>query len=246
MIGVANLKHTNIMKEANTASSIPFGSVKRNSSFIDLTGMVFNELTVIKESIPRIGSRGRKFTMWTCKCSCGTERDIQGECLKKGNNKSCGCLRRKMTIQKNTTHGECHTPEYSAWGQMVDRCSNPKSTCWKNYGGRGISVCERWLKFENFLEDMGKKTSPLHSIDRKNVNGNYESENCKWSTNKEQQRNKRNSRLIEINGESKCVAEWSDISGIRQGTIWHRLKSGWTNKSSVFHALNYGHRPVDT
>jgi len=103
----------------------------------------------------------------------------------------------------------------------------------KNYGGRGISVCDQWADFKVFLLDMGKKPSPYHSIDRVDVNGNYNPENCRWATTKEQSRNKRSSRLVELNGSIRCAAEWSDETGIPAYVIRGRLDSGWTPEKAV-------------
>lgn len=244
MAGVANLKHTDIMKEDDASLLLCTGRVKRNPSFLDLTGRVFSELTVIQESTPKIDSAGRRFTMWKCKCSCGNVRDIQGECLKSGRNKSCGCFRKKATISRNTTHGKYLTPENRTWRQMLNRCKNPNNPSWKNYGGRGIKVCSRWDSFLLFLEDMGLRPSNAHSIDRfPNNDGDYEPGNCRWATAVEQTRNQRTNRIIEVDGESKCIAEWSELSGISQSAIWWRLKAGWSPKNAIFHALNFGHKP---
>ena len=111
---------------------------------------------------------------------------------------------------------------------MIARCYNPNNAAYNRYGGRGITVCKRWRKFENFLADMGNRPSSKYSIDRIDNSGNYTRENCKWSTMKEQCRNRRNNRLLTLNGETHCVAEWVDIVGIRSDTIRARLKRGWS------------------
>ncbi|HDX9500141.1 TPA: AP2 domain-containing protein, partial [Bacillus thuringiensis] len=125
-------------------------------------------------------------TMWNCLCDCGNERVVDGYSLSKGSSKSCGC--------NNIKHGMKHTPEYNIWGLMKSRCSNLNDSGWENYGARGITVCERWLDFSNFIEDMGERPSPEHSLDRIDVNGNYCKANCRWATHLEQAHNKRTSK----------------------------------------------------
>ena len=131
------------------------------------------------------------------RCDCGTEKEIMDSSVKRGNTKSCGCLLRengRKTAKLNTTHGMRYTKEYECWKSMKQRCSNPNKDGYKNYGGRGIKVCDRWLNsFENFYADMGPK--PVgHSIDRINNDGNYEPKNCKWSSNSDQAYNRRPKR----------------------------------------------------
>lgn len=147
-----------------------------------------------------------RYITWKCICDCGNEVKVRASCLASGNTKSCGCLQKDAVsktgkINKGNkhrqTHGMTKTPEYDAWRHMKDRCSNPNVKNYKNYGERGIIICQRWLNsFENFLEDMGPKPFPkiLYSLDRIDNDGNYEPGNCKWSTRSQQQRNRRNSK----------------------------------------------------
>ena len=139
----------------------------------------------------------------------------------------------------NLVHGhntrEGQTPEYTAWCGMIGRCYNSNNRKFKDYGGRGISVCDRWRdSFISFLEDMGEKPSASHSLDRIDNNGNYEPGNCRWATVKEQSRNKRNVTFIEIDGISMTAAEWAKLSGQKYETILYRIKKGWSNRDSVF------------
>ena len=122
-------------------------------------------------------------------------------------------------------HGKAGTKLHYVWTAMIQRCTNPNNKDWKDYGGKGITVCERWrFSFQAFLDDLGPQPTPKHEIDRILSTGNYEPGNVKWSTRKEQNRNKKSNRLLTHNGETKCVAEWAEITGIPQGVIHARLR----------------------
>lgn len=143
----------------------------------------YGKLTVLKEIEPLHNKKVRRFI---CLCECGNEKIVMLTNLNNGSTTSCGCNRKGV----NKKHGDTGSPEHRTWKNMKRRCDNPKGNRWMQYGGRGIKVCERWLNsYENFLEDMGRKPSPIHSIDRINVNGNYEPSNCRWATPKEQSNN---------------------------------------------------------
>lgn len=124
-------------------------------------------------------------------------------------------------------HGMCKSSTYSSWQAMIERCRNPNHKAFKNYGGRGIKVCERWQKFENFLEDMGENSDNL-TLDRINSDGNYESSNCRWATRIEQNNNTSRNFFIEFNNQKKTVAQWGRELGIKPNSITHRLRRGWT------------------
>lgn len=183
-----------------------------------LTGQKFGRLHVITEAY-----KTRNGIMWECRCECGTVKPISGSKLVSGSTRSCGCLR----IERVTTHGLSKTPTYVAWREMLSRCIYPNNRSYPNYGALGISVCARWLKFINFHADMGDR--PLnHSIDHKRVTGNYNLDNCKWSTKSEQQRNKRNTNYLTIDGVTKPMVEWCEIYDIPCARVWHRIKRfGW-------------------
>jgi hypothetical protein len=155
----------------------------------DMAGRVFGRLTVLNFS-----HVAKKRSYWRCVCGCvaGTVRIVRTDHLKSGNTKSCGCLQREMTGGIHRTHGRYETPEYHAWESMKQRCYNKRHASYSDYGGRGITMCDRWLEsFENFFSDMGKKPSAHHSIDRRDNDGNYDPSNCRWATDSEQRRNKR-------------------------------------------------------
>jgi hypothetical protein len=152
-------------------------------------GDVFHRLTIIDtaEAFKRSGTR------FLCRCECGNERVVKQSHLRAETIKSCGCLISEITAKRNASHGKSKTRIYNIWASMKARCFNPKKDKYKYYGGRGVTVCERWRNsFENFLADMGEPPSARHSIDRINNDGNYEPSNCRWATPLEQAHNKRN------------------------------------------------------
>lgn len=196
-----------------------------NKRVHDLTGQVFGRLTVIE----RAGSNSIGNAQWKCRCRCGKECVKKGVSL--GRTRSCGCLRRDVTSRRVLTHGETkggQSPEYRAWSHMLTRCRNPNTNQFKYYGARGISVCERWLSFEAFVEDMGRKPSPRYSIDRVNNELGYFRENCRWATPVEQARNRSVSRTLTYNGETFSLFEWAKRIGVPYKRLWRRINDGWT------------------
>lgn len=158
---------------------------------IDMTGKRFGRLVIL--SVAGKNTMGR--LLWKCLCDCGNEIIRNGSEIRCGNTSSCGCLRKEMGAAANRSHGLSKSSEWRAWGEMRKRCHNPKHRFYPYYGGRGISICERWSSFENFIADMGPKP-PGHriSLDRIDNNGNYEPGNCRWATLSEQAKNKRQNK----------------------------------------------------
>lgn len=159
---------------------------------------------------------------WVCKCECGTLKEIARCNLVKKKNAtvSCGCINQK--------HGCTDTPEYDAWCAMRRRCENPKDTRYSEYGGRGITVCERWQIFTNFLEDVGKRPTMEHSLDRQDNNKGYFKENVGWSTTKQQMNNKQNTHMLTVDGETKPLQIWCELLGLNPKTVSTRLCRGWS------------------
>jgi hypothetical protein len=197
---------------------------------IDITGKNYGRLTVLKFSHV---TKGNAF--WLCKCECGNIKNMRYAGLSSGKAKSCGCLKKELSIMRLTTHGLTNSPEYSIHWNMISRCANEKNKAYQNYGGRGISVCKEWLEsFECFYADMGARPTAGHSLDRIDVNGNYEPSNCRWATKSEQMSNMRSNRFISIDGETKILSEWSKISGVLPDTIAYRLDKNWDTRKAVF------------
>ncbi|MDE1009657.1 MAG: hypothetical protein OSB38_28760 [Paraburkholderia fungorum] len=189
-------------------------------------GSAFSRLTVIGEPF-----RTGKWNKWgvRCKCECGAETVALCESLVSENTRSCGCIHREGVAMLNRKHGRSKDSIYSIYLLMVKRCTDPKSHAYHHYGGRGIKVCERWLEsFENFLQDMGERPEGK-TLDRfPDVDGNYEPGNCRWATWTEQQNNKRDNHVLEVNGVRKTLSEWAAETGISPGTLWNRTQYGWT------------------
>lgn len=204
---------------------------------IDLTGNVYGKLTVISYS--KKDKHGVSY--WLCRCECGVEKVCNSMTMKAGRTVSCGCvgkinrdIGRAKLITKRTTHGKSGTREHHIWQNMIYRCENENCRQFKNYGERGIKVCDEWRwSFEAFLEDMGELPTQEHSIDRIDNDGNYEPENCQWSTKREQSNNRRNNRILEYNGQSLTMQQWADKIGMNKITIHARLSAGWSVAKAI-------------
>jgi len=198
-------------------------------SRIDLTGKIFGRLTVISPDA------AGETLFWRCLCECGNHKSINGASLRRGATVSCGCRMRETADQ--TSHGKSGTKTHHIWNHIKQRCGNPNNPAYRDYGGRGIRVCQRWMEsFQNFLDDMGE-CPPGLTIDRyPNNDGDYEPGNCRWATMKEQSNNRRHRRdfqPITFNGETKHMAAWLRdpriaALGISARTLSGRLFNGWS------------------
>lgn len=192
-----------------------------------LEGLRFSRLLVVREI-----SSGNRGSLYLCKCDCGTEKGIDGSRLIRGHTKSCGCL----NVERRKKHGCAidgnNSRAYRAWVSMRERCRNKKCRSYPRYGGRGITVSESWSSFAAFLRDMGEPPQG-GSLDRIDNNGPYSPENCRWASHKEQQNNKRSSRLVSINGATKTVAQWCDELGLLKNTAYERLRRGWGDQDAI-------------
>lgn len=186
---------------------------------IDISGQVFGRLTVVQLSKYGQGQKPR----WYCVCSCGGNTTTSGSNLRNGHTTSCGCLNKERTGDASRRHGKTGTKLWRAWRAMWSRCTNSNLPCYKNYGGRGISVDDRWKDFEAFASDMGEPPSSEHSIDRIDVNGNYCRDNCRWATVGEQAVNRRNNHVITVDGLSKTVSEWARELEVSPYSIFSRI-----------------------
>jgi hypothetical protein len=196
---------------------------------IDLTGQRFGRLVAMEPSQHRT-PRGRFKILWTCRCDCGGEAIATVDRLRSGETQSCGCLQRERAAAAHFVHGGKGTDEYLIWKGMRQRCLNPRNPNFRSYGGRGITICERWqASFAAFLADMGPRPSPQHSIDRVNNDGNYEPGNCRWALRVQQLNNHRRSHRITFNGETHTVAEWARLVNIPVNHLAARLgRLGWS------------------
>lgn len=165
---------------------------------------------------------------YACKCDCGHSKTVRGTHLTNGLIRSCGCLQSEASRERRLTHGKAETRAYSIWGGMKVRCYTETNHTFAQYGGRGIKVCDRWLSnFEAFLADMGEPPSRRHTLDRIDNDGDYEPDNCRWATKRQQANNRRSSRSITALGTTRTLAEWSRVTGVPHNTIWNRINVGW-------------------
>lgn len=197
----------------------------------DLTGQKFGRLTVIK--IHDYNQTTRKYR-WECLCVCGNTVFVISSDLKRGHTKSCGCFSAENTKKRLTKHGGRQERLYKIWCGMKERCSNPKRHNYSDYGGRGIVVCDEWMKYEKFREwALCNEYKNNLSLDRIDVNGNYEPSNCRWATMKTQQNNRRNNTLINFNGQTKTLKQWSEEYKINCVTLLTRMSRGWSFEKAL-------------
>jgi len=202
-------------------------------------GVVVGRLTIL--SGPSIVfSAGRNRRYWKCRCTCGEEVPVEHYQLLSARTRSCGCFQRELVSAMFTGrgHGESthagNTTEYRIWKGIVQRCCNPNDHAFEDYGGRGITICERWRSsYENFLADVGRRPSRDLSIDRIDNNGGYCPGNVHWATMKRQNRNSRQNRLLTFDGITRCIAEWAEITGIASTALYQRIADGWDSEKAL-------------
>ena len=198
---------------------------------IDLTGQTFGRLTVLKRAENSPSGRSR----WLCQCECGNTCIVHSTSLHSGNTRSCGCLKAEVSREKATTHGMSGTSLFNVWCAMHSRCLNKNNHSYGNYGGRGIRMCDEWMDSSTFFDwALANGYKEGLTIERIDVNGNYEPSNCKWITKAEQARNKTNSRIFEVDGVSASLAQLCENYNIDYSTVYQRItKLGWEPKRAL-------------
>lgn len=202
-------------------SELVFKEKPRYDRFIDNSSKTFGKLQVLG-----FAGVGRNGSAWFCKCDCGNIVKVLQGYIKHGT-KSCGCSVKERLIIVNTSHGMSRSYTYKSWASMIARCFNKNHDAYERYNGRGITVCDHWRKFENFLADMGERPQGL-TLERKNNAGNYEPGNCKWATTKEQNNNQRTNRILTFKGESMNLTQWSERLSVTPSLLKARFKLGWS------------------
>lgn len=202
--------------------------------FKDMTGLRFGRYTVIRraENCPRGTAR------WECLCDCGNTSIVDGPSLRFKRAQSCGCLAHERTAIRGTKHGLHKSKAYHAWYGMKERCEKPEHPFYKNYGGRGIIICERWQSRDNFIADMGEPEPGLE-LDRIDTNGNYEPGNCRWVPKVVNMRNRTNTIFLEHNGVRRPLAEWAEMLGVHPGVLRSRIRCGWPIERIVTEPKNW-------
>lgn len=204
--------------------------VKHGSQLKDITGRRFGRLIAIEFCGIRLFGLQKK-SVWKFRCDCGKVVDLCTSNVKCGYTKSCGCFRVEVATKKAEIHGHSRVKNrsktYGIWCSMRNRCFDQNVKSFPRYGGRGITVCERWLKFENFLADMGEKPD-RKTLERKDNSKGYEPGNCKWATRIEQANNCRTNRRVKFHGLNLTMAQWGRKTGIMSATIISRLNKGWS------------------
>lgn len=193
-----------------------------------LEGQKFGRLEVLWRAANKVEPSGAVRTAWQCSCECGNGLVVTGHALKKGHTRSCGCL----TKEKPIKHGRSRAPVYRSWAAMIQRCGNPKTRNFDAYGGRGITVCDKWKTFKGFYEDMGDP-APGMTIDRIDNERGYGPGNCRWASREEQANNCRTNVFLSYAGNTLTISQWTRVTGISKGTIKNRLKRGWSAERAL-------------
>lgn len=192
-------------------------------------GLRFGSLVALK---PCRTAGGR--LAWVCECDCGNTCAVASVSLKSGNTKSCGCLRRKVSGDRMRTHGLRKTGDtYGVWSSMMTRCYNKNRKAYKDYGGRGIKVCDRWHDFSNFNSDMGERPYGF-TLERVSNDGDYGPDNCRWASYGEQANNRRNTINLTVCGVTRTLSRWAEILNVKYSTLWYRLSKGWEPEEALF------------
>jgi len=191
------------------------------------------KVTLIKEVESRKFPSGGIGRVGLYKCYCGNEFKCLMTAITTGKTKSCGCLHKEGLIKRNTRHGQSRNPVYIAWANMMKRCNNPSCPKYEHYGGRGISVCDRWQTFENFLSDMGESYVSGYTLERIRVNEGYSLGNCIWADFHTQSRNKRTNIMITYNGETKCLKDWSMLLFGSASALGKRIRRGYSIEDAM-------------
>lgn len=198
---------------------------------VDIVGQRFGRYLVIAKSDKRTKAMKQ---MVLCKCDCGTEREVVAGNLRSGLTNSCGCWKDEKTSARMKKHGFSKNTMYMRYRSMIKRCYEKTHKEYANYGGRGITVCSRWLdSVENYIEDMGFPPFKDASIDRIDNNLGYSKENCRWATKKEQSENRRATTMVNMNGENLCLSDWSKKLGLNKQSVARRIKAGWSVEMAI-------------
>lgn len=204
------------------------------SRMIDLTGQQFGRLTVLSRAEDYVSPKGHKLVQWLCECECGNKTTVLTSCLRGGRSQSCGCINREISRKRLLTHGDSNTRLYSIWASMRERCRNSSDKNYHHYGGRGISVCNEWDSYIIFKEwALNNGYHEDLTLDRIDVNGNYEPTNCRWVTMNIQANNKRNNHYITYNNKTQSMMDWSNEIGINYSTLRKRIRDGWSPEKAL-------------
>jgi len=216
------------------AKYIVINGIKIDKNYQDFVPETFGRLTTIGPKFILRNPNGTKQAYQVCLCACGSIGVYATSNVVRGNSTQCVSCKKEKVAAKNTHHGEnTSVPEYSTWANLLTRTRNKNTACADNYINRGIKTCARWQEpngqgYLNFLADMGRKPGPEYTIERKDNNGDYCPENCKWATKKEQNRNRRSNIYVTIDGVTKLKTDWLDEAGISSATLRWRLNAGWS------------------
>jgi hypothetical protein len=205
---------------------------------INLSNKRFGELKVLRLGSIKKTNKGRNLYHYVCECSCGNIKEILGWNISSGKSKSCGCTDGFLPEEHRMTKSR----EYRVWSKMKNRCLNPNNKRFKDYGGRGITVCVEWRhSFKTFYKDMGNRPENK-TLDRIDNNKGYSKENCRWATNKEQSSNMRSNHFLEYNGETKTVSEWARLYGFKEGVLSSRIYRGWSIERAITQPVKHKHK----